>query len=34
LHFLAAIVEDALVGDLEEGIQDRAARLEDFVEED
>src|SRR5262245_20534982 len=34
LHLLVAVVEDPFVGDLQQRIKDRAARLEDFVEED
>src|SRR5215475_10198812 len=34
LHLLGAIVEDPFIGDLQQRIQDRAARLEDFIEED
>src|SRR5262252_1770935 len=32
LYLPASVVEDSLVGDLQQRIQDRAARLEDFVE--
>src|SRR5262245_7165787 len=34
LHLQIAVVEDPLIGDLQQRVQDRAARLENFVEED
>src|SRR5262249_41175459 len=34
LHLLAAIVKGPFIGDFQQRIQDRAARLEDFIEED
>src|SRR5215475_144606 len=34
LHLQIAVVEDPLIGDLQQRVQDRTARLEDFVEED
>src|SRR5215831_1232567 len=34
LHLLAAVVENPLIGDLQQRVQDSAACLEDFVEED
>src|SRR5262249_2586544 len=33
-HFLVAIMEDPLIGDLQKRVQDSAACLEDFIEED
>src|SRR5215468_277148 len=34
LHLLGAVMENPLIGDLQQCVQDRAAGLEDFVEED